>query len=340
MAMKRAYLKFGIGDIESKPNSEFSTRIQAAADGTASDDTESGETAAVGSQNDAQFLSPITVGGQPTVVTFDTGSSDLWLFNTNLDATAQRGHTIYDPTKSKTFKSSQNHFQISYGDGSNATGPVGFDTVDIGGATVDSQEIGLPNEVSQSFITNTASNGLVGLAFSTLNTVTPQQQKTFFENITPDLTEPVFTAQLKGGSVGAYEFGVIDKSAFVGDLAQVPVDNSHGFWEFASNTAIVNNQTTQIAGTAIADTGTTLMLVGNDLLDAYWGQVEGAITDKQAGGVIYPCETQLPDLQIAAGDSHMSVVPGVNMNFANAGTLNGQASMYLLSSSRVSANKS
>lgn len=211
-------------------------------------------------------------------------------------------------------------FNISYGDGSFASGSVGVDSVDIGGATVDQQAIGLPNNVATSFIQDRASNGLVGLAFSQLNTVKPTKQKTFFDNVIGDLTQPVFTARLKHGAAGAYEFGNIDTSAFTGKLNTVPVDSSKGFWEFDSQSAAVNGQTINVpGGKAIADTGTSLMLVADDILVGYWNQVDGAQVSQQAGGVIFPCNTNLPDLQIAVGNSYMATVSGSLMNFAKVG---------------------
>lgn len=210
---------------------------------------------------------------------------------------------------------------MSYGDGSFASGPVGVDTVDIGGATVTAQAIGLPDVVSDSFVTNTASNGLVGLAFSTLNTIQPQQQKTFFDNVMADLTMPVFTAQLKADSVGSYEFGNIDNTAFTGKLATAAVDPSNGFWEVDSASAAVQGQNVDIPnGRAIIDTGTSLMLVSDEMLVAYWNTVDDAQLSQEAGGVIFPCNTDLPDLQVAIGDSHLATVSGANMNFANVGT--------------------
>ena len=211
-------------------------------------------------------------------------------------------------------------FNITYGDSSFALGPVGADTVDIGGSTVKQQAIGLPNVVADSFVTDSASNGLVGLAFSQLNTVKPQQQKTFFDNVIADLSQPVFTAQLKGGQVGAYEFGRIDTTAFTGNLATVPVDSSRGFWEVPSAAAAVNGQQINIAnGKAIVDTGTSLMLVGDQMLIGYWNQVPNAQLSQAVGGVIFPCNSQLPDLQVQIGDSYVATIPGDGLNFSNVG---------------------
>lgn len=146
----------------------------------------------------------------------------------------------------------------------------------------------------------------------------PTQQKTFFDNVISDLSQPVFTASLTN-SGGSYEFGNIDTSSFTGELNVVPVDSSNGFWEFDSASASVNNKAVQLqSGKAIADTGTSLMLVGNDLLTAYYDQVEGATLNQEVGGVIFPCNSTLPDLQVAIGDK-TATIAGENFNFATVG---------------------
>ena len=215
-------------------------------------------------------------------------------------------------------------FNISYGDGSFAQGPVGMEQVDIGGATVQQQAIGLPNQVSQSFVKDGQSNGLVGLAFSQLNTIKPQQQKTFFANVAPSLSSPVFTANFKQGQTGAYEFGNIDTTQFQGQLSNVPVNTVNGFWQVDSKTFSVNGGQPQTAqggsGTAIADTGTSLMLVDAAVVNSYYSQVDQAQNSAQVGGVVFPCNSQLPDLAVAMGDNYMATVPGNLMKFATVGT--------------------
>jgi hypothetical protein len=62
---------------------------------------------------------------------FDTGSSDLWVWSTELPSadTSATGssHTIFDPTKSSTFKKTSSKWKISYGDSSSASGTVGME---------------------------------------------------------------------------------------------------------------------------------------------------------------------------------------------------------------------
>lgn len=269
--------------------------------------------------NDLEYIAPVTIGGQLIDMNFDTGSSDLWVFNTQLSSQSGQGHTLYDPTKSPDFKLLQGAtFDISYGDGSGASGNVGTDTVDIGGATVTGQAIEMATNVSESFIQDTNSNGLVGLGFSKINTVTPQKQKTFFDNAMATLAEPVFTADLRQDAVGAYEFGRIDSARFAGDLTWAPIDSSNGFWEFTSTKFSVGDgeALNALGGTAIADTGTTLMLVDAAIVNAYYSQVEGAVNSEQVGGITFPCDSVLPDLHVDIGGTYTATVQGKFINFA------------------------
>lgn len=281
----------------------------------------SGIVSATPQSQDVEFLSPVTIGGQTLTLDFDTGSSDLWIFNTQLSPAAQAGHTNYDPAKSTTFKALEgSSFLISYGDGSGAAGNVGTDTVDIGGVTVTSQAIELATAVSQSFRQDTANNGLVGLAFSKLNSVKPAKQKTFFDNVMPTLAESLFTADLRSQAAGAYEFGHIDTSRFNGSLQWAAVNTTLGFWQFSSDSfeVVTANGTTQQlnpGGQAIADTGTTLMLMNPAVVAAYYAQVPGAALNETVGGVTFPCAQELPDLRMAVG-TNMVTVRGREINFA------------------------
>ena len=270
-------------------------------------------------QGDVEYLAPINIGGQTMVMDFDSGSSDLWVFNTQLATASQTGHTNFNPQKSATFKLMQGAtFSISYGDGSGAAGNVGTDTVNIGGATVTSQAVELATAVSASFVQDTQSNGLVGLAFSKLNTVKPTQQKTFFDNAIATLPIPVFTADLRHDAVGSYEFGNIDSTKFNGSLSWAAVNTTNGFWQFSSEKFSVGTgaSMTVAGGQAIADTGTTLMLANSAIVNAYYSQVQGAVNNATVGGVTFPCNSELPDLQVDVGGNYMATIRGDDINFA------------------------
>lgn len=166
-----------------------------------------------------EYVSPIRIGGQTVNVALDSGSADLWVFGAGLPAPAKIGHRTYNPLLSRTFKRMPGaNFSIKYGDGTSASGDVGVDVVDVGGAVVIDQAVQVATTVSSGFTKDTNVDGLVGLAFSQLSTVKPAKQKTFFENVMPTLIQPLFTADLRRGAPGAYEFGRIDDSRFAGQL--------------------------------------------------------------------------------------------------------------------------
>jgi hypothetical protein len=74
-ALRKAYRKFGIGTLETFPGTRFAPKLAATSNGGNS--TEDGEVTASPTQNDAQFLSPVSVGGQTLVLNIDSGSSDM-----------------------------------------------------------------------------------------------------------------------------------------------------------------------------------------------------------------------------------------------------------------------
>ncbi|KAG6109436.1 hypothetical protein E4U14_003237 [Claviceps sp. LM454 group G7] len=284
---------------------------------------------AVPNPNDIEYLSPVTIGGQTVHLDFDTGSSDLWVFTTHLDSATTANHCVYNASASRTFKPIPGaSFRIAYGDGSSAQGIVGTDMVDVGGASFAAQAIELATSVSQQFVNDQVSDGLLGLAFSQINSVEPQKQTTFLDNIKSTLAEPVLTADLRKGAPGTYTFGRIDSSRYRGPLTWIPVNTTRGFWQFESERFAVgthvdglgNRTSVSTSGVqAIADTGTTLILADAKVVEGYYAQVRGARNDTQMGGFTFPCQAELPDLQLDVGGVYMAAISGRDVNFSNVG---------------------
>ena len=226
------------------------------------------------------------------------------------------GHDIYDPSKSSTSNQLQGYtWNITYGDQSSSSGNVYTDTVTVGQTTFANQAVELAEEVSTQFQQDAGNDGLLGLAFSSINTVQPQQQLTFFDNVKSSLSAPLFTADLQKGQPGTYGFGAIDDSAHTGDITYVDVDNSNGFWGFSADGYSVNGQSGGEISGAIADTGTTLLLVDDSVVSDYYSGVDGAQNDQSQGGYTYPCSTTLPDITFTIG-GYDAVVPGSYVNYA------------------------
>lgn len=212
---------------------------------------------------------------------------------------------------------------------------MGTDNVSIGGLAIKNQAIELAETMSAQFASGTG-DGLLGLAFSSINTVKPQPVKTPVDNMIAQSdipqTSELFTAKLGSWrdanepdqGVSFYTFGFIDQATVQasGDqISYTPVDNSQGFWMFDSASATVNGQSIARAGNkAIADTGTTLALVDDSTCNAIYDAIPGAYYDTQSQGYIYPTNTtadQLPVVSFAVGDKQF-VVQKEDLGFAVA----------------------
>lgn len=206
-------------------------------------------------------------------------------------------------------------WSISYGDGSSSSGIVYSDVVAVGGLSFPTQGVESAKIVSSAFSSVPGSSGLIGLAFGPLNTVRPYKQKTFLENIRSQLAMPLFTANLKKGAPGTYNFGYIDSTQYTGSIAYAPVSTSRGLWEFtASGYGIGTASFVMTNIDAIADTGTSLLLLPQSIVTAYWSKVPGALYDLSQGAYTFPCAATLPSFTFGIG-TYRGVVPGNYMNY-------------------------
>ena len=100
------------------------------------------------------------------------------------------------------------------------------------------------------------------------------------------------------------------------------VDNSQGFWQIQSTSATINGTTVNRSGnTSIMDTGTTLCLVDDSLVEAVYKAIPGATYDETNQGYVFPSNTsvdQLPDITLAIGDAQVSFQKE-DLGFADAG---------------------
>lgn len=123
-----------------------------------------------------------------------------------------------------------------------------------------------------------------------------------------------------------YTFGYVDQDAIsatgVSEPKYADVDSSQGFWQIQSTSATINGDTiTRSRNTSIMDTGTTLCLVDDTLVDAVYKAIPGSKYDQSSQGYVFPSNISaddLPDVQLAIGDA-MVAFQKEDLGFADAG---------------------
>ena len=244
------------------------------------------------------------------------------VFSKELKKNIQNGHNVFDPAASSSFKKlADKTWKISYGDGSSASGDCGTDNVTIGGLTIENQTVELASQLAQQFSQGTG-DGLLGLAFPQINTVmtdgksdpadTPVVNMINQGDIPKDaelFTSAFYSERDANSPESFYTFGYIDTDLVKSsgeEISWTKIDSSQGFWMFPSASASINGKTIQLSGnTAIADTGTTLALVSDEVCEALYKAIPGAKYDSNQQGYVFPTSTKvedLPEFKVAVGD--------------------------------------
>ncbi|KAI1612534.1 aspartic endopeptidase [Exophiala viscosa] len=301
-------------------------------------------------ENDMYYTCPVEIGTPPQTLNlnFDTGSSDTWVWSTAIPETelaSTSGETLFDPSKSSTFHNMPGStWQIRYGDGSSASGTVGTDVVKIGSITIEGQAVELANQLSRQLLNDSVANGLLGLGFSFINNVIPIRVQTPLENMILQNDIPtnqeLFTCYLGSykdvndpdGGRSFYSFGDIDESVIPSgqELCYTPINNTRGFWMFDSPSVIINGEQYDLPKyQAVADTGTTLLLLPDEVCRQFYGQIPGSEYSEADQGWVYPTNTSpndLPDFSVAVGTcpitidkEHIGFAPSLKPNMTFGG---------------------
>ena len=180
-------------------------------------------------------------------------------------------------------------------------------TVTIGGTTVTNQPV-LYTPIANGQFQPPSTPGYLGLA--------PVSGNFFSNAVAQGLSPALFTLNLKKGAVGTLSFGTIDTSAYTGTITRVAVNTANGFWEVvASGYAVGSAGFVSVAIESVADTGTTLLLLPQSVVSAYYAKVPGAANSASQGGYIFPCSAVLPSFTLGIG-TYRGVVPGTYLNYA------------------------
>ena len=274
---------------------------------------------------------------------FDTGSADFWVFSTLirprdiLELTAKK-HTVFNPHKSRTWKWPEREWggfldpfsfhrprlpwKTKYGDGTEAEGVTGYDTVRLGEVEIKSQAIQLATSYQGPQFLHGTADGVLGLAFGHLNSVEhPGPVKTPLETMIERrlIQERLFTVNLNCGFESFFTFGYVDEESRAGqDIHWVDVDRRGGFWNFNSGYARVGDKKLiRRGGQAIADTGSNLILTHPHISYMIYSRIKGAIFNRKQPGWIYPKDSPVPEVSFSIGNDDRFMITINELNLAH-----------------------
>lgn len=91
----------------------------------------------------------------------------------------------------------------------------------------------------------------------------------------------------------------------------MPVDAHEANWQFTLNGyAIGTDEFTPLIVDVVADTGTSLVLLPKQIVNAYYSHISGAVYNSTHAGYVFPCGTILPNITFNIGN-YNAVVPGL-----------------------------
>ncbi|KAI8943649.1 hypothetical protein NX059_001634 [Plenodomus lindquistii] len=232
----------------------------------------------------------------------DTGSSDLWVNSATSQLCQSGGNQCgpsgtYRANESTTYEYVNGAFNISYVDGSGASGDYAKDTFHFGGLDVEDLQFGIG-------YTSSSPEGILGIGY-TLNEVAVGRagldpypnlpQKLVDDNSINTNAYSLWLNDLDA-SRGSILFGGVDSDKYSGELATLPIIPEQGeYAEFiialtgmgqnGQNGSIFANENVPV----LLDSGSSLMYLPNDVARSLYRTFD-AQYDSQQGAAFVSCD--------------------------------------------------
>ncbi|CAG8505286.1 5952_t:CDS:2 [Ambispora leptoticha] len=244
---------------------------------------------------DIAYFGEVTFGDTQTFdIQFDTGSADFFVTSIDCNSPACEVKNKYDPNEDASFVDIDKTFSVDYDRGSASGQTSGTTSIKIGDFTVEAQEFGLADTLSDDF-TRDEYDGIMGMA---LSSASENGQLTPITNLinNNNLDQPQFAFKLgrdADGTESELTIGGINQARLNGQLTWSNLaDNNRGHWLIPLDDCFVDGQALNFQGrNANIDTGTTLMIV--PIADAR--QIYAQITEAEEqdnGRFSLPCENE------------------------------------------------
>ncbi|KAG4034372.1 hypothetical protein MFRU_003g03390 [Monilinia fructicola] len=229
----------------------------------------------------------------------DTGSSDLWVNTPSSTLCSSRGSPCkaagtYSANSSSTYAFVSSDFNISYVDGSGASGDYVTDTFTIGGTTLDKLQFGIG-------YTSSSAEGILGIGYKINEVQVGRAGQSAYDNLPAQMvTDGLINSNAYSlwlndldASTGSILFGGVDTAHYHGQLETLPIQKESGYFaEFLitlteiklGDTVIAKNQALAV----LLDSGSSLTYLPDAMAEAIYQMVD-AQYDSSEGAAYVPC---------------------------------------------------
>ncbi|KAM0236430.1 hypothetical protein ACHAPO_005062 [Fusarium lateritium] len=230
----------------------------------------------------------------------DTGSSDLWvnavgseLCDTHANICAESG--LYNPNKSSTYEYVNSDFNISYADGSGASGDYVTDTFKMGQVSIKDLQFGIGYVTSDN-------EGVIGIGYTTNEAVVAQPDAEFYKNMPARLASDgviasnaysLYLDDLESAT-GKILFGGVDSEHYTGELVTVPIMKINDeYSEFYVKLNSISSGSETIRENldlgVVLDSGSTLTYLPTSLTETIY-ELVGADYEEGQTTAYVPCD--------------------------------------------------
>ncbi|PHH58694.1 hypothetical protein CDD81_4815 [Ophiocordyceps australis] len=232
-------------------------------------------------------------------VHLDTGSSDLWVNTPRSDLCSRSPSPCdfagtYYAKNSSSYKLVGNHFNISYVDGSGATGDYATDRLVMAGQEVRDLQFGIGYQSS-------SSENVLGIGYASNEVQAELSGRGEYENLPAKLSADGTIASNSyslwlndvEADAGSILFGGVDSARYQGDLVSLPIQPVQGRYHefFVTMTGLELGKKSVQDGMALAvllDSGSSLTYLPDDLTQKLY-QLVGAQFQEESGIAYVPC---------------------------------------------------
>jgi len=272
---------------------------------------------------DILYFCNITLGtpGQQLRLAIDTGSSDLWCNAASSRLCSHRGACAASGTYNANSSSSSHFvssdFNISYMDGSGATGDYVTDTITIGGVSLKNFQFGVG-------YTSMSSEGVLGVGYSSNEAQTAENGKTPYSNLPKAMVDDglinsnAYSLWLNDldANTGTILFGGVDTHQYHGELQTLPIQREDGqYLEFIialtglSRTSSSDSTPHAYGPLPIAvllDSGSSLSYLPDSLVNSIYNDLK-VTYDSSSGTGYVPCSMVNNDVNLTFTFSSPSI---------------------------------